>query len=70
MNSEAKNMASVTFFKTISHVEDAYFGRVVWGNLMVLLCIFLILNSSHHSLQLLKITATFFPVKLQQCVVV
>ncbi len=43
MNSEAKNMVSLMFFKTTWHVEASghldYFGQAVWVHFMVLLCV-------------------------------
>ncbi len=49
MNSGAKNMATVMFFKTAWHAGAPghldYFKEAVWGQLMVLLSIFLMFES-------------------------
>ncbi len=54
-NSEAKKMPSMTFFKTIWHVEFLghldYFRQAARRHFMVLLCIYLCLNSGLLSLQ-------------------
>ncbi len=54
MNREAKNMASLMFFKISLHDEASghleYDEQAVWGHFVVALCIFLHLNPSHHSL--------------------
>ncbi len=67
-------MAKVTFFRTIWHVKASgeldYFRWAVWRYSVVLLCIFLVLQCSHHSLKLfVRFKHHIFPVKLQQCCV-
>ncbi len=54
VNNEAKNMASVMFYKTDWHVKaygNNHYGRAVWSRFLFLL-FFLCLNPSYHLLQL------------------
>ncbi len=72
VNSEAKNMASVMFFKTMWLVKASghfdYFRQAVPRQFMVLLCIFLCLELGHYLQQLFGgLLQRLFPVKLQQC---
>ncbi len=68
--SEAKNMASLTLFKTICHVEaSGHLDYLGWdgGILWFYYVFFLRLNPGHHSLLLFGTGLQFcFPVKLQQ----
>ncbi len=71
VNSEAKNMPSVMFFKTTWHVEALghfdYFRWAVWRHFMVLLYVFyvwILVTIRYNCLG--DDRNTFFPVKLQQ----
>ncbi len=67
VSNEAKNMASVTFFKTTRHVEASghldYFRQSVWRHFTVFL---MFKTWSPFTSIVWEITATLFPVKLQQ----
>ncbi len=64
LNSEAKNIASVTFFKTAWHVEASghldYFRPAVQMHFMVIMIFFMFENWSPYTLIVWEVTATPF----------